>query len=382
MLFRSEKRPFAKKLKIRLDYPGYTGLPFRYLEDNIGDVTALVGTRVTLKLNSNKKLAKGNLIFGNGAKRILKISGDRVSGGFTIRHDGSYRLELTDLFGYTNLEPIRYEIKALEDQFPIVDIATPGKDVDLTEEMKLPLTIEAEDDFGFTRLRLGYRVESNMAYAGQADTTYHYIPLKFENNRETKLLVEYLWSLSGLSMMPEDLVYYFVEAWDNDAVSGPKRSISRVYTARFPSVYEIYRETAQSDDENIDKLKEVLDESKGLKEKLDEISRELLQQQKVDWLKKQDIEDIAQKQRDLQKSVDEVRQELEQMVERLEKNRMLSMETLKKFQELQNLFHEIMTPELQKALEKLQKAAEKLDHNQMKQALRQLQFSQDRKSVV
>ena len=52
---------------------------------------------------------------------------------------------------------------------------------------------------------------------------------------------------------------------------------------------------------------------------------------------KQDIEDIAQKQRDLQKSVDEVRQELEQMVERLEKNRMLSMETLKKFQDLNNL---------------------------------------------
>jgi len=110
---------------------------------------------------------------------------------------------------------------------------------------------------------------------------------------------------------------------------------------------------------------------------LDDISRELKQQQQMDWLKKQDIEEVTQKQQDLQKTVDEIRQELEQLVERMDSNQMLSIETLKKYQELQQLFEEIMTPELQKALEELRKAAEEFNETKLKQALDKLQVSQD-----
>jgi len=372
-----ERRPFVQKLRIRLDFPQYTELPFRYQEDNVGDITALIGTRVRLQVNANKELKTARLVFNNVTIRNMKVSGDKATADFTLRNGGTYEIILEDEFGYLNLNPIEYVIKTLEDQYPVVEITSPGKDVDLTEELKLPLSVEAEDDFGFSNLRIGYRVESSLPITGMADTTYNFIKLSTEGKQDTKLLVNYLWDLVDLKMMPEDIVFYFAEVWDNDKVSGPKRSISRVYTARFPSIYEIFEETARGDEENVEKLEEVLNESQDLKNRLDEISRELKQQQQMDWLKKQDIEEVAQKQQNLQKSVDDIRKELEEMVERLDNNQMLSIETLKKYQELQQLFQEIMTPELQKALEELRKAAEEFNENKLKQALNKLQLAQD-----
>ena len=372
-----EKRPFVRKLNARLDFPEYTDLPFRYLEDNVGDVTALKGTRVKLKTNSNKSLKKARIVFSDGKTKQMKISEENAEVEFVIQNDISYKIELEDQFGYLNFNPIDYTIRVLEDSYPVVDIISPGKDVDLSEAMKLPLLIEAEDDFGFSLMQLGYKIETNMPFPGLKDTSYQYIKLSLNGNHDTKLTVDYLWELADLKMMPEDIIFYFAVIWDNDRISGPKRSLSKVYTARFPSVYEIFEEAASSDEENIRKLEEVLSESKELKERLDQISRELTQQQEMDWLKKQDIEEVAQKQKELQKTVDEVRRELDQMVERLEQNQMLSFETLEKFQELQQLFSEIMTPELQKSLDELRKAAEELNENKLKQALNKLQISQE-----
>ena len=58
---------------------------------------------------------------------------------FSFNIVGSYKIELEDEIGYSNLNPIEYLIRALEDQFPMVEIVSPGRDVDLSEEMKLPV---------------------------------------------------------------------------------------------------------------------------------------------------------------------------------------------------------------------------------------------------
>ena len=372
-----ERRPFVRNLRLQLIFPAYTRLAPRFQDENVGDVTALVGTTVKLRADVNKPLRRADLVFRNGRKIPLKLFGNAVRGEFTVRKETSYRIQLVDQHGYRNLEPIEYTVRPLPDQSPIVEISSPGKDVDLTEEMKLPLTIEAEDDFGFSRLRLGYRVQPSLPVPGAQDTVFHYVDLPTDQVKDTRLVVDYVWDLSPLGLMPEDVVYYFAEVWDNDAISGPKRALSRVFTARFPSVYEIYQEVTSAQDEKIDELEQALEEGKQLKEKLDEIARELKQQEKVDWLKKQDLEDISQRQQDLQRQIEAVKEDLQKMLERMQSNKMLSMETIKKFEELQKLFQEIMTPELQKALEELRKAFEQMDAEKLKQAMNKLQLTQD-----
>jgi len=372
-----ERRPFVRNLRLQLIFPAYTNLAPRFQDENVGDVTALLGTTVKLRADVNKALQRAELVFRNGRRLPLKLFGDAVRGGFTVRRETSYHIELVDKHGYANLKPIEYTVKPLPDQPPIVQITSPGKDVDLTEEMKLPLTVEAEDDFGFSRLRLGYRIQPSVPVPGAEDTTFHFISLPTDRVKDTRLAVDYLWDLGDLNLMPEDVVYYFAEVWDNDRITGPKRAISRVYTARFPSVYEIYEEVASGQDEKIDELEKALEEGKELKQKLDEIARELRQQNNIDWLKKQDLEDLSARQQHLQQQIESVKEDLQKMLERMQSNKMLSLETIKKFEELQKLFQEIMTPELQKALEELRKAFEQMDEEKLKQAMNKLQLSQD-----
>ncbi len=372
-----EKRPFMRRLQLKLEYPSYTDLPIRYQEDNVGDVSALVGTRVQLLLQANKSLKQARQIFSDGKIKPLRIANEEAEGEFEVRREQTYHIELEDKFGYVSIHPIEYLIRPLPDQFPVVEVVTPGTDVDLSEELKLLLTIEAEDDFGFSRLRLGYRIAPVVMVPGALDTVFHYLELPLVSRNNTKIAQDFLWDLSNLQLMPEDLVYYFAEIWDNDRISGPKRGLSRIYTARFPSIAEIYDEVAQGQNQDIEKLEDVLNESKELKEKLGEIARELSQQQQIDWLKKQDLEELVQKQQELQKSVDEIKKNLDEMIERLESNQVVSQETLQKFQELQQLFQEIMTPELQKALEELRKAYEEMNEDKLKQAMAKVQVSQE-----
>ena len=373
-----QKRPFVKNLKLQLIFPSYTKMPARYLEDNVGDVIALAGTQVKIHASINKAVQSGQLVMNRKQPSPLKINGNEVRSAFVVRNEDTYKLEILDNFGYSNLSPIEYSIRPITDQFPVVEILIPGRDVDLSEELKLPISIEAEDDFGFSKLRLSYRVESGIPMPVSNDTSFQYLDLSTDNQQDTRLNVDYLWDLSDINLLPEDIVYYYAEVWDNDRVSGPKRSISRIFTARFPSVYEIYQEVASTQEEDLEKMEDILADSKELKEKLDEIVRELLQQKQIDWLKKQDLEEIATKQAKLQSEVEDIQENLQEMIDRMESNQMLSIETLQMYQELQELFQEIMTPELQRALEKLREAFEQLDENKLRQAINQMQLSQER----
>ena len=40
--------------------------------------------------------------------------------------------------------------------------------------------------------------------------------------------------------MPEDEVHYHFEVYDNDEVSGPKKSISSTFIARVPSLGDLF----------------------------------------------------------------------------------------------------------------------------------------------
>ncbi len=373
-----QKRPFVKNLKLQLFFPEYTKMQPRYQDDNVGDIIALKGTRVTVRASVNKPVKQAELVLSKNNSKAMKVVGNEIRSDFAVNEESSYRIKLEDLFGYENLSPIEYSIRPLPDQFPLVEIIIPGRDVDLNEELKLPVSVEAEDDFGFSRLRLAYRVETAVPIELGEDTTFQFIDLSANSNGDTKISADYLWDLADIRLLPEDIIYYFAEVWDNDRISGPKQSISKVYTARFPSIYEIYEEVANAQEGDLANLEEVLSDSKELKEKLDEIARELNQQKEMDWLKKQDLEELAESQGAMQQEIEEVRQNLQEMIERMEGNQMLSLETLQKYQELQQLFEEIMTPELQRALDKLRESFEQLDENKLKQAVSQMQTSQDK----
>ncbi|MFQ5863751.1 MAG: DUF4175 family protein [bacterium] len=365
--------PFVRNLQIKLKYPSYSKLGSQFLDENVGDLTALKGTRAEISLKTNKTVKAGKLVFDNNAELPLRIVGQEAKSSFTLLRDGSYHIELVDKKDRTNSDPIEYRMTVLEDQFPLVQITFPGQDVDLSDDMLLPLTVEAEDDFGFSKVRIGYRI----LHGGLQQGALQFFDLQFPQPGKDKILLNHTWDLSNLDIYPEDVITYFAEAFDNDVVSGPKSSRSLTFRVRFPSIYEIYEEVARSHEETFEGLEELYEQSKSLKENLDEIVQEMKRDPELNWEERQNVQDAVQSQEQMRQKLEQLEEKLEDMVSRMEQNDLVSLETLAKYRELQKLMEEMLTPELKEALRKLQKSIKEIDPQKLKEAMEKFTASQE-----
>ncbi|RKY88344.1 hypothetical protein DRQ09_03005 [candidate division KSB1 bacterium] len=370
--------PVIKKIKVKLDYPEYSGLGSRYLEDNIGDITTLKGTKVTVEISSNKIINDGKIIFNDGTFSKMQVSGIKARGKFIVYDDKRYHLEICDDKGIKNKKPIEYWITALKDEYPFIRIEEPGQDTDIDESMKLPLMMKISDDFGFSGMKLNYiRVDRKLDSLNIKNINFSRLDIELKDKSPQLKEVFYEWDLSNLNLLPEDVVMYFVEVFDNDAVSGPKVSKSSAYTLRFPSIFEIFSEIENRQNEKIGELDDIVKESREIKEKIDKIVLDLKRSSTINWENKKGLEESLRKTEEIRKKLEQIRKELEDITSTLEKNSLFSPEVMKKYLELQKLFQEIVTPELKTAMEKLRKAIEQMDPKKTKQAIEQFKISQE-----
>ncbi|MDZ7341622.1 MAG: hypothetical protein ONB27_09740 [candidate division KSB1 bacterium] len=367
--------PLVRYLQVKVTPPNYSRISPKFLEENVGDINCLKGSLVEINLHSNKNLATAKLIFNNQKETELELTANRAKGAFKAVADGSYHIELVDATNFQSKDPIEYRIALIEDISPTIAIPVPGRDVDLTEDMRLPLAIEADDDFGFSSLRLAFQVFR--AESPFVDTSIHHLSLSFPPEVKEKLVVDYTWDLSSLNLFAGDVVRYHAEVFDNDQVSGPKLGRSSVYSVRFPSLEEIYAEVNREQAETYDSFESVYEKSKDLQEHVDKLLQEMKQNPEVKWEQKQQIQEIFEKQKQIENTMQDIQQQLDQMVDRMEKNDLLSLETLEKYLELQKLMNELLTEEMKAALNKLHEAVQKIDSEQLQQALEQLQLSQE-----
>ena len=81
--------------------------------------------------------------------------------------------------------------------------------------------------------------------------------------------------------------------------------------------------------------------------------------------------------------MEEVQRTVDKMMDAMQNNKMLSQETMQKYEELQQLMEQMNAPEFAEAMKKLQEAMQQLNPEAMKQALQQFSFSEEqfRKSI-
>ena len=365
--------PDIRELQLTVKPPKYTHLPEQKLDPNIGNIRVLPGTRVTVQVLPTKEIETAALVFGDADTLFMHPEGRTYRTAFTVKKEREYRIVVQDHRGLVNPNPIVYQIKLTADQVPVVDIPFPGRDIDIDESMHVVLGIVGEDDFGFSRLWLRYTVYRGGPYPSQEEGKIK-IPFKLQAG---KLQAEFDWDLTTLSLLPEDVVEYYAEAFDNDFVSGPKRALSAIYRLRFPSIQEIFAEAELQQEEAEETVYEMLERSREIRERVSEMLQELRREPELDWEERQKLKEKSEQQAEMLRELEAVEQKLDEMIDRLEKNDLLTLETLKKYQELQQLLQEVATPELRKMMEKLKEALENLDPRQVQKALEEFQFSQE-----
>jgi len=372
-------KPRIINLKLTFSYPKYTQLKPLVIDQNDGTVEALLGTKIKIEATANKDIARGNLVFSDSTGIAMKIEGKKAIGEITVKRDDSYHLEVEDKSGYKNPDPIEYKITKKDDQTPEVEIIQPGMDCDLTENMQLPLLIKGSDDFGFTGLKLAYQVISS----GDGEKELKSLKLPFEEKLEGELQSDYLWDLSDIGLMPGNMVKYWVEIYDNDNFSGPKKGVSLSYNLRHPSLEELVGEMDEQREDQLSNLEKNLAEQKELKKNLEELSKDLFMQSQppegkesqLSWEKRKEMESLLEKQKSLAENLKKLGEDVGKTCSKVEENRLASLELLERMAELRKLFDEVAPQELKEAMKNLQKALESLDQEKIKEALQNLNLT-------
>ncbi len=367
-------RPFVRALSVTLNPPAYTRLPSQYLGENIGDILALAGTRAYVNITTSKEIKDATVVFRDGnAIPFVRKEGFYFA-AFTVRYPTAYTIELVDAQGIASSSAIEYKIDILPDAYPTVEILSPARNVDVTRAMQLPVEMNIGDDFGISKMELAFRlVHSRLA---QQEKNYGII-LPFDTLHSTHNIVQYDWDLSLLGLVPEDVVEYFVEAYDNDVINGPKSTKSQTFLIRLPSLEEVFADADKEHNELFTTLESAQREAEELKKEIEDLAREMKRTQQMDWQKDTKAQDIAKKHQEIQKKIEDVQRTVDEMTQDLQRNNTLSPETLEKYMELQKTLQELNSPEFLEAMKRMQQAMQNVSPDQMREAMQQVQFSEE-----
>lgn len=389
-------KPMIRSITGTVVFPSYTKLASRsFMEDN-ADISAIRGSRIELQVLANKNLSSARIIFEKTVELAsidslnpaaiasdtlqipLSVSSKNATGSFRISSSGTYYISLTDEQGETNADPIKYKIIVQEDGFPSISIIEPKTDVQVSDNALLPVRVGISDDFGFSKLMLHYKLVSSK-YA-EPDKNYASIQIPILNN-DLSAEVPYLWDLNKLGMTPEDKYEYYLEVFDNDAVSGPKSAKTQILSVRLPSLDEVL-DRAEETQKNVEKeLEKVLKEASDVQKDMQELNKELLKsmnKKELDWKDKKKAEDIMKKQQELKSKVAQLQENMQNITEKLQQSNVLSPETVQKYMELQKLMSEVNSPELQRMQQKMEQALQQLSPEQLQKAMKDMQFDEEK----
>lgn len=199
--------PKVVQIDLTYTYPVYTGLPVQ-IEENRGNIRGLEGTVVTLSVTTTGSVVSGEIVIDDSESIALSPQGDHVfQGKITIQNPGTYHIRLTDEEGKNNKFPEEYRITPIEDEFPLIRITDPQRDIRVNAVEEVLLAVSVSDDFGISKTVVQYSVN------GEDEKEIDLLDNVVKGEKEvTSSTVFYL---EDFSLEPGDVISYYIEAEDN-----------------------------------------------------------------------------------------------------------------------------------------------------------------------
>lgn len=217
--------PLAGDIRITYRYPAYTGLPPRVVEGGDGSISAVAGTEVTLEAQADEEPRQASLklqdLTGQAQREIpMHIDGRKLSAKLSVLHDGRYHFALVTADGDRLEDRNQHAIRAVLDTYPQVNMDEPTEDVELKDDQEVSVLWRSTDDFGIPEVNLVIEPD------GGTKEDAIKISLSKPAQADKRLEGRYRLRVSELGLEPGKGARFYVEAFDNDTIGGPKRGVS------------------------------------------------------------------------------------------------------------------------------------------------------------
>ncbi len=368
-----DDRPEVRKLNFSINPPLYSKLPNDFYNANIDMISALKGSQISIFSELSDSISEAFVMTDNW-KRSFKVDGKNAYLKFKLMNSGEYKFDFsnTDLIKIN--EPLIYKFKIIQDEFPTLQIIQPEQDIILTENFIVPFKMKISDDFGFNNLSILYKIKKK--YSQSVKKLSKNYNIQIEKDLSDQLIVD-SWKIIE-SLSPGDVVQYKFVISDNDNISGPKITKSKLFTARFPTLTEMFERTHKQESGIEQNIVKNYEKTKKLTKQIEKIKMDILKEGKIDWENKSQLEEVLKEQKEIGKKLDDVKNELEAHQKFLKENKLFEDQILDKYEKLQKIFNELMNNELFEMIKKMQEKINRDNDSNMEKMLQNFEDQQKR----
>lgn len=347
-----------------LTYPAYLKKENETLK-NTGDLIAPAGTKIQWNFHaSNAEEIKA--VFSDTLLTAQRRGENQFAIQRTVIHPQPYSIAVNNRF-MTGKDSMRYSIQVIPDLYPSITVE---QEADSVTGLRIYFRGMIKDDYGFSNLRFAYRF---LKAEQREDVKPMHENIPFNRNAVQDQFFHFK-DLSQLNIKAgEELEYYF-EVWDNDGLNGPKASRSQVQVFKAPTAEELAEMSEKSNSKIKDDLKESIEQAKKIQREISEASKKLLNKKDLNFDDRKKIEDLLNRQKELENKVKSLQQENQQKQTRENEYKNPLQEMAQKQQQLQELMDKLMSDEMKKMMQELEKLLSQLDKSKMQEMLEQMKM--------
>jgi len=184
-------------------------------------------TKVSFRVASNRPLKSGQLTLtpvlgGKPVQITLKPEREKniVSGGFTLTEAVVFSASVRDVNDLESVEPRQGRFNLLPDERPRLFVLEPGRDAVATPSIRVPVRVEATDDYGISRVVWLRGLNRSIERPFNMKLTLKSGPQLVE--------AAGAFDCEQLGVRPGDVIEYYFEAADNYP-KGPNVTLSKLY---------------------------------------------------------------------------------------------------------------------------------------------------------
>tara|TARA_R110000737_G_scaffold33607_1_gene51912 strand:+ start:11821 stop:15180 length:3360 start_codon:yes stop_codon:yes gene_type:complete len=351
------------KLEAKIHYPSYLGRKDEVVQ-NSGDLNVPEGTLIEWSfLTKNTKKVTVN----DGSKsEIFTTDGFKLKR--TIRNDLSLKVKLENKQS-GKIDSTKMSIISIRDAFPSI-IVKEVKDT-VSDGLRF-FSGNISDDYGLSALTFVYKVINK-------DGKTREERLSVLSPKGTDLPFDFGVDFRREKLQIEDRIEYYFVVGDNDGVNGSKTSRSQMFTYQLPTLEELNEDREKDQEQTKEDLAALLNKAKEFQKNVERLKKDVMNSKSIDWKAKNQLDKLKADQMELNKSLQNLQQNMEKSVQ--EKDQLSEMDPLllEKQAQIEELMKELMDDEMMELLKKLEELMKAQNKDQIQNELNKLdQNAEDR----
>ena len=261
---------------------------------------------------------------------------------------------------WNSTDPIVFNVEVIPDTYP--DIQVQNFHEDFAKQTYYSGLIA--DDYGFTKLLYHFEVDGkpNQSFVKN-------IPIDKRNIRSS---FYYSIDIDTLTLYRGDEIKAYFEIFDNDGINGPKSKRSEIFYLSLPTTEQLDSIADSSENQILNNLNQRSDELQNLRKDIEDMLRDLMSKKELDWSDKEKMKELLEKQKEVQKEWEKIQEEQKELADFIKENELSSEELIKKQEEINKLFDEVIPDEMKKLMEEIEQLMNEMPRERMQEIMKDL----------